>query len=344
MSEEKSAFQELLENDTQEAQTNQASQVNAGQVNTETPPQENATTTTSTSSPAETTQEAKPTVENTETERTLESFLAESKPAEVQTDYKSLFEKQQSELARFKNPLIESLVDALESPNFNVEEFFESYKPKELKNMELQDLWIMNKKATSTVDWTAEELEEAYNEEMAILGESSFRKKALKDELVKSLQGKIDLGKEPEYVTLIRNEVKNRREQAEQAELYREQMNNELLETFDSMEGIKIVGDLAITKEHIEAAKKTMQPEMYLNEDGTINKKMLSMNKMIPILFNDLLAEYRKVVSMETKIAVHRPNPNSTAPIVNEAKVVDAEFEQIKGFFKNPELANELHK
>ena len=337
MSEKKSVIDQIIE---QNAQNQQAANETAANAN-ETQANETAVTST-TSQPQETSTEKPAETEKTVVKaRTLDDFMAESTTAanEDKTDYKALLketqEKYEKELQRFKNPVIERLAEVLQSPDLDVDTFFESHKPKDLKNLDLEELWVMHKKATSEVEYTPQELEEAFNDEMENIGDSSFKKKALKDSLIKELKPKVDLGKEPEYVTLLREQVKANREAVTQYQQAQAKQNQDIANTIKEMKDITIVGDLKITDAHVEAALKTLDAAYWANPDGSLNIKEIARMRVLTTVFNDVVAEYTKQAKFEAKTEVHRPNANSQTPIVNQADVVDPQLNMINSVIKD---------
>jgi hypothetical protein len=342
--------------------TNQASQENAGQENQEIPLQENANTENqeiSTSVPAsevipqetpkseETPKKTKKAKAESE-EATLEtnevkSFLEmmdEEEPEEKgdSTDYKALYEQTQQELSKYKNPILERLADVLDNPELDIDKFFDSHKPKDLKNLDLEELWVMNKRATSEVDWTDEELEEAFAEEMESIGESSFKRKSLKENLIKTLRGKIEVEKEPEYVSLLRQKTTENKEAMTKAKEYNDNMLTNIRDTADSFKGVKIVGDLAISEEHIQKVKQTLDPAYYTNKDGSINVKKIVNDRIMAAAFTDILSEYQKVIQAETKREIVRPNPNSMQGENLSATERDLSMDALNSVIKNKSL------
>lgn len=248
------------------------------------------------------------------TEKTVFDAFQEDKSEnkEEVIDYKKLYEETQSKLKKFNNPVIDSLAEVMNDPNFDVEKFFENYKPKDFKDISLEDLWKMKTKSDSSSDFSDEELEELWQEELYSIGDSTAKQKVLKDKLINELKPKIDLGKEPEYVTSLKQSAAERKA----AEL--EQVNNissivqSTMAKADELLGLTVIGDLKVTKEHVTAIKAALDPNSnhYLNTDGTFNKNKLAQERMFAILMPDILEQHEKIVKANTKKEVYRPSAN----------------------------------
>jgi hypothetical protein len=253
--------------------------------------------------------EVKPT-----TDKTIFDVFKEDKSEkkEAEIDYKKLYEETQDKLKKYNNPVIDSLADVMNDPNFDVEKFFENYKPKDFKDISLEDLWKMKTKSDSTSDFTDEELEELWQEELYSIGDSTAKQKVLKDKLIGELKPKIDLGKEPEYVTGLKQSAAERRK-AEQE--HAERLNSLVESTMasvDKFKGLTIIGDLKVTDEHIAKMKLALDPKSnhYLNEDGTFNQNKIAQERMFAILMPDILEQHEKIVKANTRKEVFRPSAN----------------------------------
>lgn len=222
MTESKSVLDAVIEHDK-----NQSVQETDGQVKPEQTPQvkaeaENQEVTTEVTTEPETTvkPEAKkkvgrPTKEEAEAKKSeqpkrfWEEDEEEATSVEEKVDYKALYDESVSRLKRYEDkPILASLVEAMESPDFDTDKFFESYKPKELKELSLEELWKLKTKSQSEVELDENDLNELWEEYEIELGESNAKKKLAKDSLIKELRPKVDLGKEPEYVSKLKEEAK----------------------------------------------------------------------------------------------------------------------------------------
>ncbi len=250
------------------------------------------------------------------TEKTIFDVFQEDKSEkkEVEIDYKKLYEETQSKLKKFDNPVIDSLAEVMNDPNFDVEKFFENYKPKDFKDIPLEDLWKMKTKSDSNSDFTDEELDELWKEEFYAISDSSAKQKMLKDKLISELKPKVDLGKEPEYITGLKQSAAERRK-AEQENA--ERVNSIVESTMASVDkflGLTVIGDLKVTPEHVQAMKAALDPKSnhYLNEDGTFNQNKIAQERMFAILMPDILEQHEKIVKANTKKEVFRPNANES--------------------------------
>lgn len=254
------------------------------------------------------------TKEKTTSEKTIFDVFKDEKTEkkEEEIDYKKLYEETQDKLKKFNNPVIDSLADVMNDPNFDVEKFFENYKPKDFKDISLEDLWKMKTKSDSTSEFTDEELEELWQEELFSIGDSTAKQKLLKDKLISELKPKIDLGKEPEYVTGLKQSAAERRK-AEQENAERiNSIVESTMASVDKFKGLTVIGDLKVTDEHIAKMKLALDPKSnhYLNEDGTFNKNKIAQERMFAILMPDILEQHEKIVKANTRKEVFRPSAN----------------------------------
>lgn len=327
MNESKSVLDNIIEHDKNQSvqETNsqvnpeQTTQVKAEQENQEVAP-EVTTETETTAKPEAKKKVGKPTKEEAEAKKSEqpkrfweeEDDEAPSEEGET-VDYKALYEESVSKLKRYEEkPVLASLVEAMESPEFDADKFFESYKPKELKELSLEELWKLKTKSQSEVELDENDLNELWEEYELELGESNARKKLAKDSLIKELRPKIDLGKEPEYVTRLKEESKNRKEAERNANEAYQEMIDSSLSYADSLLDKTIFGDLKVTKEDVELIKQSLNPSSgYYTKNGKFDTKKMVREKMFAIKFTDILAEAEKSAKMEAKKEVHRPNLNS---------------------------------
>jgi len=100
-------------------------------------------------------EEAEAKAKSTEPKRFWEEDEEETEAStETKVDYKALYEDSVSKLKRYEDkPVLASLAEAMESPDFDTDKFFESYKPKELKELSLEELWKLKTKSQSEVSW-----------------------------------------------------------------------------------------------------------------------------------------------------------------------------------------------
>jgi len=252
----------------------------------------------------------------------------EAQEQEDKTDYKALVDQLQSKLNRYSKPFIDNLVDAMESPDFDTDKFFESFKPKDFKEMSVEDLWKMKKKTSSNTDYSADELDELWDDEIRAIEENlpegkriETRLKSLKDSLISELRPKVKLDDEPEYIKGLKTSAQESREARVKSD---EAFNNMLTATMtkaDSYLGGTVVGDLKVSDKHIEEIKKAIDPSSgyYKKADGTFDEDKLVREKLAAIVLKDVLAEYKKIVKAETKKEIHRPNANDQGAVYEQS-------------------------
>lgn len=287
-------------------------------------------------------EETKSTEEEKQTAPAKKKFWEDeesSETAEDKTDYKSLWEQSEAKLQRFESkPVLEQLADAMEADDFDADKFFESYKPKDFKEFSLEELWKMQKKTTSNVEYSDEELDELWNEEYEAVSGSEAKKKALKDKLISELRPKVDLGKEPEYVSNLKKTVSEQREARKKQDEAFSEMINGLMSYTDGLEGAEIVEGLAVTKEDIESAKASFKPGYYINKDGTPNIKKMGNDKIKALMFDKLIGHIDTMATMKAKQEVYRPNLDSVSSDVNDQENTKHSETVVKSIIKNHDL------
>jgi hypothetical protein len=276
--------------------------------------------------------------EKKSTEKTVFDIFQEDKSEkkEAEIDYKKLYEETQDKLKKYNNPVVDSLADVMNDPNFDVEKFFENYKPKDFKDIPLEDLWKMKTKSDSNVDFTDEELEELWQEEYANISDSTARQKVLKDRLISELKPKIDLGKEPEYVTNLKKATEERRIAEQEQATNIGSIVQSTMAKADELLGLTVIGDLKVTKEHVAAIKSALDPNSnhYLNQDGTFNKNKLAQERMFAVLMPDILEQHEKIVKANTRKEVYRPNANEGGENIQQ-EITDEGDKMIETLLKN---------
>jgi hypothetical protein len=272
--------------------------------------------------------EAKPEKKFWETEVTAEE--------EDNVDYKSLLEQERAERqqleARFEKLI--PIAEALEDPDCDVDKLFDSFKPKDWKDISLEDLWKLDQKNKSDVTFTEDELDELWEAEKETIT-STAQEKLLKDRLIKANRSKIDLGKEPEYITNLRKSQSDKQVAAQKQQEAYTTFVTQCDEVADSYLGKTIIGDVIVTKEDVEAMKASMRPGYYKNDPKVTMRDRLFMMK-----FGALLEAREKEVKMETKKDIHRPNPNTVGGDTRSVETTDETDKMAKDIFKNPELLN----
>lgn len=226
-------------------------------------------------------------------------------------DYKSLWEQSEAKLKRFNKPVLDQLADAMEAPDFDVDKFFESYKPKDFKEFTLEELWKMQKKTSSNVEYSDDELDELWQEEYETVSGSKAKEKSLKDKLISELRPKMDLGKEPEYVTNLKTTVAQQREVREKQNEAFTQMMGGLMEYADTLDGAEIVEGLSVAPEDVEEIKTAFKPGYYVKEDGSPNIKKMVNDKVKAQMFDKLINHLEEMAKMQAKKEVYRPDNNS---------------------------------
>jgi len=244
------------------------------------------------------------------------------------TDYKALVAQKEAELARYNKPFLNNLIEAMESPDFDPEKFFESFKPKDFKDMPVEELWKMKKKTTSNIDYTKEELDEMWDDERQSIEDGlpegrrlETRLKSLKDSLISELKPKINLDEEPEYIKGLKLSAQERKEaQKKSDEAYNNMLSATLAEA-DAYLGGTVVGDLKVSDKHIEELKKSIDPASgyYKKADGSFDEKKLVREKLAAIVLKDVLAEHKRIIKAETKKEIHRPNANSEGAVYDQS-------------------------
>jgi len=345
MSESKSVLDEIIQYEKNQSvqetdsQVNpeQTSQVKAEQENQEVAPEVTPETEATTKPEAKkkvgrpTKEEAEAKAKSTEPKRFWEEDEEEGEAAseEAKVDYKALYEDSVSRLKRYEDkPVLASLAEAMESPEFDADKFFDSYKPKELKELSLEELWKLKTKSQSEVELDENDLNELWEEYEIELGESNAKKKMAKDSLIKELRPKVDLGKEPEYVTKLKDEAKNRKESESRANEAYQEMIDSSLSYADSLLDKPIIGDLKVTAEDVELIKQSLNPSSgYYTKNGKFDTKKMVREKMFAIKFTAILAEAEKSAKMDAKKEVHRPNLNSVG---GDNMAPDGDSEDVK--------------
>ncbi len=236
-----------------------------------------------------------------------------------ETDYKSLFEDTVQQLAAEKlkvekyekNYIIKDLSDFLDDPDFDVEKWIDSMKPKDIQNLSVEDLFKLGAK-NENPDLNDEELEREWvKKEKEIKDaadddiEISLANKKLKNKLLKELTPKVDLTKESDYLKTYKENKKNVKalQQAEIAE--RSKAAKDVTEYLDSLEGKPIQG-VPVTKEDIEKAKQSIfDPNFYKEKDASgkvfLNHRKLANDRLLFIKFKDVVTTLMKAQESELK-------------------------------------------
>lgn len=244
------------------------------------------------------------------------------------TDYKSKASELEAKLARYNKPFVDNLLDAMESPDFDPEKFFESFKPKDFKDMPVEDLWKMKKKTSSNIEYSAEDLDELWEDQLQSIEDAlpegrkiETRLKALKDTLISELKDKVNLDSEPDFVKNLKLSAQERKEaQARSEEAYNNMLSS-TMEKADTFLGGTVVGDLKVSEKHIEELKKSIDPASgyYKKADGSFDSDKLVREKLAAIVLKDVLAEHKKIIQAETKKGIHRPNANSEGTVYEQS-------------------------
>jgi len=192
----------------------------------------------------------------------------------------------------------------------------------------LEELWKLKTKSQSEVELDENDLNELWEEYEIELGESNAKKKMAKDSLIKELRPKVDLGKEPEYVTKLKDEAKTRKESESRANEAYQEMIDSSLSYADSLLDKPIIGDLKVTAEDVELIKQSLNPSSgYYTKNGKFDTKKMVREKMFAIKFTAILAEAEKSAKMDAKKEVHRPNLNSVG---GDNMAPDGDSEDVK--------------
>jgi hypothetical protein len=257
----------------------------------------------------------------------------EPEEQEDKTDYKSLWEQADARAKKYEsNPFVTAVAEAMEAPDFDAEKFIDSLKPKEIKEMSLEQLWKMDKKINSNLEYTDEELTELWQEEFEGISESNIKQKSLKDTLIGKLKPKVDLGKEPAYVTEMKQKAAAQREQAQKGQEGYNKFISDTTTYVDGFDGAEIVEGLIVDKEAIEEVKKSLTVDYYRNQDGSMNVKKIGKDRVKAAMFDKLVGHLKEMAKAEAKKEVYRPNADSVSgdgntgqTVVDEAqKAIDA--------------------
>lgn len=265
------------------------------------------------------------------------------------TDYKSLFEDTVEQLAAEKlkvekyekNYIIKDLAEFLDDPDFDVEKWMDSMKPKDIKNLSTEDLFKLNLK-NQNADFTDDELDREWiKKEKEIKDASedetdiSLANKKLKNSLIKELTPKVDLTKESDYLKtyktkkqeLIANANQNKENVVKAAKAAKEYLN--------SLEGELIQG-LPITKEDIEKADKAIFDANYYNtKDGVYNHKKRVNDTLLIIKFKDVITTLLKARESEIKEEQVNANADSKSGNLKIEKVKKTDEEAAKNYVES---------
>lgn len=244
----------------------------------------------------------------------------------------------EAKLKRFNKPVLEQLADAMESPDFDTEKFFESYKPKDFKDLSLEELWKMKKKTSSNVDYSDDELDELWQAEYEEVSGSNAKQKQMKDRLISELKPKIDLGKEPEYISSLKKTVAEQREARQNNEAAFNQMIDGLMNYVDTLDGAEVYEGLNVSKDDIEQVKSAFKPGYYLNQDGSPNIKKMGNDRLKAQMFDKLIGHLEEIAKIQAKKEVYRPSLNSINPDNGTVETEDVAGQIVNAVIQNKEL------
>lgn len=278
--------------------------------------------------------EAKPVVEETKTEQTATAeqtpqakgeevkqekewweLPAEEKKEEPATeDWKAKFEEATSKLSKIEsNKILKTLYDLADSPEFDFEKFIETQVTKRVdySQLPLENLYKASLEADKIANYTAEEIEEMWEEKKAELTGKSAQEKALKSQLVKQFQ-ESDPGHSEEEPELLKTwkQQKAERDQAQaKANAEFKEVNDGISSFTKGLVG-KEIGGVKITEEHAKEINLRMNIDYY-RKDGKINANMIAMDRAKAVLFDAVYKHMKTNAVIEAKKQITRPSNQS---------------------------------
>ena len=296
---------------------------------TETTPE--ATTTTTEATPAATEPAAVVTPEVAETTPQKEDIWKDIIPATEtpkEIDYKAQFEKTQVEFNSLKDKIekhkpLKDLADLIDSPDFDLEKFFEvnTKKTIDFTQFPVENLYKQSLAEDQIAGYTPDEIEAMWEKKKLELEEDPTMTKTLKSQLVREFQAKQPAvsADEPEIIKAWKEAKQNQQVQIEKMRTEQADLTNSINQFAKEVVGKK-VGDIEVTKDHSAKLQEMMNPEYYRTKDEKghlkFNDTMLKQEKLKAVLFDDMVQYYRTLNKTEAKIEarkeITRPNKNES--------------------------------
>lgn len=258
-------------------------------------------------------------------ERKKEFWEDDADPVIDEKDYKMLFENAQEQireaagkLSKFEENVLAKYIVDLETPE-QVEEFLESWRGKSFDTISTEELFKMQVKADSDVQYSERELDKLWIKEQKKIKdgltdpdddeEFALEEKDLRKRLLKDLKPKVKLNEENEYVKGIKQTLADKNKKSADQVAENKKLAKEVTDYADSLVGQK-VADVEITSKDIERAKKRLfsndeykvkdkEGKERLNTKQMVNDMifMIKAKEILPVLLKDREKEVKKKIA-----------------------------------------------
>lgn len=256
--------------------------------------------------------------------------IVKEEPKEI--DYKAELEKTQNEFKSLKDKIekhkpIKDLTELIDSPDFDLEKFFEvnSKKSIDFTQYPVENLYKQKLANDQIAGYTPEEIDELWEDKKAELAANPKLEKSLKSELVREFQANQPTvsNEEPEIIKTWKQANQERVEQMEKSRADQLEITKGIKDFSSSLVGKKIAGEIEITQADSDAVSDKMTADYYKGKDGKLDTTKITLDRLKAVKFDEMVnyfkTQYKKDAVIEARQEITKPskNENGGGGVVN---------------------------